>query len=255
MIARNELSVSEEAMHALGLTADEAGLYLYLVKSGSATAKQVSLRLGIVTNSVYRLADRLEDIGFVTSLETSPKQFQAVPPGIAIRTRSKQQQAEIMSLSERAIDSLVTPNSANQTRLDVQVGKSANFKTYAKFARVTRQEILVLSVGEEVSESVWRSTKHAIDCGAEAKFIFQKQSLDNILLIKRWQAMGVEVRHLAEPGYHLNIFDSQQAIMSASNPDNSSERTNVIVYNTNIIAALRNHFYAQWGLALPVSRR
>jgi hypothetical protein len=88
-----------------------------------------------------------------------------------------------------------------------------------------------------------------LEKGLKAKFIFQKRDKDNIMLIKRWLAMGVALRHLPGEGYHLNIFDNKSAILSASNPSQSKERTGVVIYNEAIIGVLLSYFYQQWEIA------
>ncbi len=66
--------------------------------------------------------------------------------------------------------------------------------------------------------------------------------------------MGVAVSHLGNEGYHLNIFDGSVAILSASNPapNQSKERSGVVIYNKAIVEALRSYFFGQWELAKPL---
>ncbi len=236
----------------LGLTTDEASIYTLLLTAGSLSAKDISKQLNIIVNSVYRLTSGLLEMGLVTALEVTPKQFQAVSPKVALSQLAQAQVNNIKSVSSRAIEQLEPQQNPNRLNMGLMTGRQALFECYVKLAEVAQKEILVVSVGEEVPENIWSSTQNAIGRGVETKFIFHKNDRDNTLLIKRWRAMGVPVRHLPQTGYHLNIFDHSAAILSASNPEQTEERMGVVIYNEAIIEALRSLFFGHWAIAQPV---
>lgn len=224
-------------------------MYTLLLSEGSLTARAIGARLGIIVNSVYRSTKVLIHLGLIKELDVSPKQFQAVSPRMAIEQLADMRIARIDKVSKAAISQLGSKQNAHRLHMDLMTGRQELFEQFVKLAKKTREETLVISIGEPVPEAIWDVTKQSLARGVDQKFIFHKWDKQNIMLIRRWQAMGVEVRHVSNEGYHLNIFDRSAAILSASNTKQSKERTGVVIYNEAIIEALRTYFYQQWALA------
>lgn len=243
---------SNKYLSELGLLPDEIAIYKLLLSKGSLSANAISEQLGIIVNSIYRSTNTLIDNGLIKALDVKPRQFQAISPSVAIKKMAEKRIGKIKNVSDSAISHLDIRENPNRLNMDLQTGREELFKSFVEFANEANQEILVISIGEAVSESIWSAMKEAVEREIEAKFIFHKHDKDNILLIKRWQAMGVPIRHLPGEGYHLNIFDHSAAILSASNKKQSRERTGVIIYNEAIIEVLRSYFFQQWAVAKPV---
>lgn len=233
----------------LGLTGDEASIYELLVTKGSLSAKGISKELGIVVNSIYRSTNTLLSMGLIVELDVSPMQFQSVSPKTAIKSLVRAKTDSLNNFSQLAIEQLSVKKEPNRLSMDVITGRAELFEKYVELVAKAKTEILVISVGEPVPEEIWSATQKRLDCGVSAKFIFHKNNRNNALLIKRWQAMGVLVKHLPSDGYHLNVFDNKSAILSASNPKQTKERTGVVIYNEAVIEALRTLFFQQWAVA------
>ena len=230
----------------LGLNTEEVAVYSLLLSKGSLTARLISEETKIIVNSIYRATNNLEAEGLIKTLDTRPRQFQAVSPRLAIKQLATRQVNRINQTTESIIKQLDYQHTPNQLHMDILTGREELFDCFVEFAKKTKKELLVISVGEPVPESIWLVTQSSIARGVSPKFIFHKHNKDNILLIKRWLAMGVPVRHYPAEGYHLNIFDNAAAVLSASNPHQSKERTGVVIYNQAIIEALRTYFFHQW---------
>lgn len=246
----NEIQVK---LAELGLTTEESSLYILLLIKGSLPAKAIALELGIIVNSVYRSTNALTGKGLITEIDVSPKCFQAVTPQVGIMQLANNKAAKLSDLSEAIIKALPVKENPNRLNMELLTGRTALFDKFVELAKDTCEEILVISIGEEVPESIWESTKDAIARGVDTKFIFHKNNQENVLLIMRWLGMKVDVRHLAGEGYHLNVFDHTSAILSASNPDHSKERTGVVIYNEAIIEVLRAYFFQQWQISRKLS--
>ena len=237
----------------LGIKPEEGSIYLLLLKSGSLEAKDIASARGIIVNSVYRSVRSLMQHGLIAEITTNPKRFQAVAPNIAIKRLADSESEKLLSQSRSIIDLISPSDNPNHLTMELLTGREALFDKYVEFASKAEHEILVISIGEEVPESIWMITQEALTRGVEPKFIFHKNDADNKHLILRWLAMGVPVRHLFGEGYHLNIFDNHSAILSASNPKTSSERTGVVIYNDAIIGLLRTYFFQSWDAAKKLS--
>lgn len=227
-------------------------MYSLLLSEGSLSAQGIAMHLGIVVNSVYRSTKTLVALGLIKGLDITPKQFQAVSPHVAIERLADKRIDRIQQVSKAAISQLGSKQNAHRLNMDLMTGRQELFERFVQLAKKTKLETLVISIGEPVPEAIWDVTKQSLARGVSQKFIFHKYDKENIMLIRRWQAMGVDVRHVPSEGYHLNIFDRTAAILSASNTAQSKERTGVIIYNEAIIEVLRTYFYQQWVLAQPM---
>ncbi len=235
-----------------GITPEQSSIYALLLSKGSLTAKGIAQAQGIIVNSVYRSVKSLVRHGLVIELDVIPKQFQAVPPSVGIVQLAKNKSEQIEKLGESLIKQLPVKENPNRLNMELLTGRKELFERFVELAEDAEQEILVISVGEPVPESIWEVTQKALGRGVKPKYLFHKYDKENILLVKRWLAMGVTVKHLAGEGYHLNVFDHSTAILSASNPKQSKERSGVVIYNEAIIEALRTYFFQQWALAKPL---
>lgn len=241
-----------EYLSELGLSSDEIKVYLLLTNEGALTAKEISERLGIIVNSIYRATNFLLDKELIKELDITPKHFQAITPSVAIEQLAAKRILKIKNSSQSAVRKLDIKKNPNRLNMELLTGRVELFDRFVDLAKEAEQEILVISIGEPVPESIWSVTENAIARDVSPKYIFHKNDKGNVMLIKRWRAMGVPVRHLPGEGYHLNIFDHSSAILSASNPKQSKERSGVVIYNEAIIEALRTYFFQQWALAEPV---
>ncbi len=244
----NDAKTITQRLTDLGLSSDQASIYVLLSSAGSLSAKEVAEQSGIVVNSIYRLIASLEGMGLIRTLETTPKKFQPVEPKIALSKLVEEKTALLNNTSNRVIEALSSAETKQETTMSTLTGQKELFDDFVRRTKKAKTEVLVISIGEEVPDSIWGSVQDAISRGVKARFIFHQNTKENVLLIKRWQSMGVDVRHVPNEGYHLFVFDDSAAVMSASNPKNTKERTGVVIINKSLIAAMRVYFEQQWEL-------
>lgn len=89
-------------LEALGLSAYAARTFVALVDLGTGTAKSVSDTVDVPRTRVYDAVEELDEWGLVSVEESTPKRFQAVPPGIARELFEREYVDRITSL-ERAL--------------------------------------------------------------------------------------------------------------------------------------------------------
>jgi sugar-specific transcriptional regulator TrmB len=81
------LIISDEEIQTLqflGLTFNQAGVYVALVNLGTSNAKTLANASGLATCDVYRIMQELLKLGLVEALVTTPKEFRATPPEAAM---------------------------------------------------------------------------------------------------------------------------------------------------------------------------
>ena len=234
-----------------GITPEQSSIYALLLSKGSLTAKGIAQAKAL--SSIVSIDQLSHSYGMVWSL--SLMLFETVPgssSSVGIVQLAKNKSEQIEKLGESLIKQLPVKENPNRLNMELLTGRKELFERFVELAEDAEQEILVISVGEPVPESIWEVTQKALGRGVKPKYLFHKYDKENILLVKRWLAMGVTVKHLAGEGYHLNVFDHSTAILSASNPKQSKERSGVVIYNEAIIEALRTYFFQQWALAKPL---
>ncbi|MCW4009181.1 MAG: hypothetical protein NWF05_00985 [Candidatus Bathyarchaeota archaeon] len=74
-----------EFLQTLGLTQNQARVYLALIQFEKTTAKILATTSKLAACDVYRVIPELHKLGLLEILVTSPKEFQATPPEDAIK--------------------------------------------------------------------------------------------------------------------------------------------------------------------------
>ncbi|HLL60107.1 MAG TPA: helix-turn-helix domain-containing protein [Candidatus Nitrosocosmicus sp.] len=237
----------------LGLTNDESRCYQFLYTSSSLTIQQISKEMNVLPNAVYRLINRLIDKGFVVELHTSPKTFQAIPPSISIENYVKNKQEELEKLRIQSVLVLSKNNKSTiHTKMEMLTGRGSTYKKFIELAETAKQEILVISIGEEVSDEIKLTHRDAIERGVSIKLLVHTYNKSNENILKNWIRMGTDVRHIQDSGYHLMIFDSNISIIVSNNPENTEERSGMVMYSEGLSKSLRDYFFIIWNRAIKI---
>jgi sugar-specific transcriptional regulator TrmB len=236
----------------LGLSFDEARCYLVLVKSGSLTAEAIGKQLEILPNAVYRLTKRLTKKGFVVSLGQYPTRFQAVPAEIAINSLTNNQFKWIEETKVKAIELVKSSGNDLPTSIEVLTGRKRMMEKYVELANKAKQEILIISIGEPVSDEIKLANRDALEKKITIRFLVHKYDKENENLLNNWLRMGIEVKHYPGWGFHLVVFDKKRSILATNNPKDTEERTTMVIQNEALSEALSNYFYSLWDKALPI---
>jgi len=237
----------------LGFSKQEAAVYFLIHKKGSMSVNDLAQELEVSPNSLYRLLEKLTQEKLVSCTNSWPKTYKAIPPSFALDFLVKNKIMEMEESKEKLINLLPIFNKSDQTKIEVIGGTKELFENYISLSRKTKKEILIVSVGEEVSEEVLLANRDSIARGIRICFIVHKLDKTNKDLLVRWERMGIEVRHLSGQGFHLVIFDQDQSLLSASDPKKPEERTTIHIYSRAISKALSQYFNSIWEKATPIS--
>jgi predicted transcriptional regulator len=91
-----------EDLQHLGLTQNQAKVYLTLIKFENSTAKAISTSSGLAACDVYRVIAELQKIGLIETLIATPRLFRAIPPNDAIKILLKMKEKEAQDLKLKA---------------------------------------------------------------------------------------------------------------------------------------------------------
>lgn len=238
----------------LGLSENEASCYLVLLGFGALSVSEIGEQMKILPNAVYRLLAKLETYQMVVSLGTSPKKYQAIPAKAALENLVSQQTTALEESKHKALNSLAGHTDETDTKIDFVTGQKQFFDTFVKLSVQAKQEILVISIGEPVSDDIKLATRDALAKGVDCKFIFHKYDDNNAPLLNSWVSMGVNVAHYPDRGFHLLVFDGKKAVLVSSNPLETNERSGMIISSPSLANAMREFFYARWNEATPIKK-
>lgn len=237
----------------LNLSSDEGRCIKVLVEHGALTSEEIARKMCILPNAVYRLTKTLINKKLVVELNTYPNRYQALPPEIAIDSLANEQIKEIELAKILTIQSLQTKtDSNNEAKIEVLTGWNNMMDKYVDLIKESKEEILIISIGEQVPDEVKLANRDALENKINIKFIIHKYDDKNKELIRSWIKMGIEVRHLNVSGFHLIVVDGKKCLLASSNPQEPQERSSVVIYGEGISKAMRQYFYNLWNTSTKV---
>ena len=144
----------------IGVTEQEAKVYLYLVKKGSTKASKISQALKISRVQLYRILKNLERKGMVESSFEYPTLFDAIPIGkvLDFLVNAKKEEARNLEASKKELMSqldLYQPDSCetSSNKFMVLEGISYIHSKIAQMIQGAKKTLLVVSSGTGVIEA------------------------------------------------------------------------------------------------------
>lgn len=247
-------SPSTTSLMNLGLSPHEAECYLVLAQHGALSVSAIAKQMDVLPNAVYRLLDKLEAYSMIVALKTSPMKYQAVPVQSAVDSLIETQTKTLEQSKLQTLSTLFSHGLKPATKISVITGQHEFFHTFEELSRQAEREILVISIGEAVPDEIKLATRDALAKGVDCKFIFHVHNQANDMLLRSWVAMGVKVAHYPDAGFHLLVFDGQQAVLVASNPQEPAECTGITITSPALANAMRDFFYARWDKATLIKK-
>ncbi len=242
-------------LHELGFTAQEAGIYVYLIKKGSAPAVAISRSLKIPAQSVYRSVYRLKDQNLISAQPGWPVRFIVQPPKVALADYLQNKTLGWSNLIETMMgttENVEKVKHVGPTKVNLIFGQPELFQSSVRAFAKAQSEILVISIGEELPVELILAQRRATERGVTSRMIAHKCDSGNRELLRNFQRNGIEVRHFPDWGFHLVIVDSYQAILAANNPKKTAERVGIEFFSVGLAKALRDYFYSVWAKAKEI---
>ena len=237
----------------LGLSKQEAQIYLVLLEEGPQTAKNISKSINIYSPTVYRTARKLEKRNLIAILKTSPRTFQALPPQLSIPSYVKEKSISLEKNADE-ITKIMSQKifASSSTNVNLIFGINELFTESIKLINEIKKELLIISIGELITEELLLSINQARQRGVKILMIVHKNDKENKQILENFKKNGFEIRHYPDWGFHLNIYDSKKSIITVNNPQNTKERVSMEIFSLGLSKALRDYFYSVWEKATPV---
>jgi len=237
----------------IGLSKQEAEIYLTLIKEGVLPAKEIASRMNILPHAVYRIIKKLEKKKLVAIITSSPLTFYALPSELALSTYIKEKSLQLEKETKEINTYLLNKRTQSpSTKIDVIAGKQEFFKASENLIKESTKEILLISIGEPSNPDLILAGKRAIERGVIFRIIYHKYDKENKEFIENLKKNGMEIRHFPDWGFHLQVVDSEKSLLTVNNPTNPEERITVKINSSGLSKALRDYFYSVWEKAVIV---
>lgn len=162
------------------------------------TAKDISKKLKILPNAVYREIRKLENLGLVAKTQTFPVEFQKAKPELAAGFIWGLLKQNLFQSQQISAEPLKLSFIENRKQLLDFTNKDTK---HSKFS------LNIIVSGHEVPAETILAQKQAVERGVNVRILIQDLDASSTERIRAWQKMGIEIRYLKYMQARIFIFD------------------------------------------------
>jgi len=247
----------------LGLSLNQARVYLAILKLEKTTVGQVAKFSKVRREDVYRLLPSLEKMGLVERLLGKPAEVRATPISDALSL--------LVSEEKSKFDERLTDMKNNVQKLSLKdwkqpvLGENSIYILIAEKKAIlaktsdlvgnSRKEVALIADKERIIPVLAQFSdeyNQAIKKGAQIRLIFEGEIPDGSLKEKVEKLVGgisVHVRFHREPLNHFIMSDDKEAMITTSKETGLGESPSLWTNNGNLIGVLRTGFESDWKKA------
>jgi sugar-specific transcriptional regulator TrmB len=252
----------------LGLTVNEARVYMALLRADSPTAAEAATSARVPRPKVYEALQALEGRGFSKSIGGRVRRFVPVEPQTALRGWLSHREHERAEMSQRdqvrveALDRLLpAPASAAGAQVADFIGAiSGQVPTTEALddlvSRATQTLDIMLQPPFVQPRPRWNVLEvEALERGVQVRAIYTPQALEDPRRFEDIVRYGGRVRMLARLPMKLMVRDRQEALISLRDVGTGAQSvTTVAVRHPDLVAPLTTLFEQQWRKARALPR-
>lgn len=237
----------------LGLTPQESLVYLTLISDGELTIKDISRRLNLLPQAVYRTVKNLENKKMVAILDVFPVRIQAFSPNLALPVLVKEKTMRMEKTAAETANQLVSGITHSlDTQVNIIYGQDTIYAAAAKMIEYTKKELLIISIGESIPPDLLLANKSATDRGVKIKMIVYKNDSENRQILDNFKKNGYKIRYYPNWGFHMAIYDNRETLLIVNNPQQTQQRVAMQLFSSGLSTALRDYFYSVWKKAKEI---
>jgi sugar-specific transcriptional regulator TrmB len=252
----------------LGLTVNEARVYLALLRSESPTAAEAANAAGVPRPKVYEALQALEGRGFSKSIGGRVRRFVPVDPKSALRGWLSHREHERAEMSERdrirveTLGRLLPAPAADAGRqvADFIEAISGQVPTAEALddlvSRATQTLNIMLQPPFVQPRPRWNVMEvEALERGVQVRAIYTPQALEDARRFEDIVRHGGQARMLAQLPMKLMVRDHEEALISLRDAGTGAQSvTTVAVRHPDLVAPLITLFEQQWKKARALPR-
>ena len=240
-------------------------MYLALVKSGPSKAPEIAKVSNVARPDVYRTISRLQDMGLVKKIVSSPNEFSAIPIFDALSMLFQRRRKEQAELTEK-VDILLEKYNALQKNASKE--KLNQFILIPEKETLIRERIRAMDNAKEkillmiplkklgpVLTNSFESFSKAIERKVSFQIITEKTE-NEIELKKLLEGLDksdyFEVRTVPPPlPANFGIYDGKEIRLSTSSKSGYAGAPDIWSNNSDIIELAQDYFKIKWTTATP----
>jgi sugar-specific transcriptional regulator TrmB len=247
----------------LGLTLNQAKIYLAILRLEKTTVGQVSKFSKVRREDVYRLLPSLEKMGLVERLLGKPTEVRATPISDALsflvaeeKSKSDERLTSMKSrVKKLSIKDWKQPFPEEESIYILIAEKKAIIAKTSELVRNSKKEVAIVAdkrgiipILFQFSDEFKQSTKK----GTVIRLLLREDKSDGLLKEKVKKTIGeasVYVKFYSGPLNHFIMSDDKEALITTSKETGLGESPSLWTNNGNLIGVLRSSFESDWEKA------
>ncbi len=254
---------STDLLLGLGLSLNQARVYLAILKLEKTTVAQVAKFSKVRREDVYRILPSLEKMGLIERLLGKPTEIRATPISDALsllvseeKNKSDDRLTGMRSSVKRlSLKDWKQPLPGEESIYILIAEKKAILAKTSELIRNSKTEVaLIADKGRiiPVLSQFLDEFKQAIKKGAQIRLIFEGQNPDSLLrekVKKLIDVASVHVKFHPEALNHFIMSDDKEALITADKESGLGESPSLWTNNSNLIGVLKTGFESDWEKA------
>ena len=247
----------------LGLSLNQARVYLAILKLEKTTVGQVSKLSKVRREDVYRVLPSLEKMGLIERLMGKPTEVRATLISNSLtsllteeQNRFEERLADMRGRVQKlSLKDWKQPPPGEESIYILIAEKKAILGKTSELINNSEKEVGMIADNLRITQVLAHFSdehKHAIKKGAQIRLIFEGESPDALLREKVQKLIGstsVSVKFHREPLNHFIMSDDKEALITTSKESGLGESPSLWTNNSNLIGVLRSSFESDWKKA------
>jgi sugar-specific transcriptional regulator TrmB len=252
-----------ELLLGLGLTLNQAKIYLAIIKLEKTTVGQVANFSKVRREDVYRILPSLEKMGLIERLLGKPTEIRAtrISDALSLLVAEEKGKSDERLVGMRGI---VQKLSLQDWKQQLPKEESIYILIAEKKSILSKTSDLIINSKKEVALIADKGRlmpvlfqfsdeyTHAIKNGAIIRLLFEGENPDALLKEKVEKIIGtasVQIKFHREPLNHFIMSDDKEALITTSKESGLGESPSLWTNNRNLIGVLRTSFESDWEKA------
>jgi sugar-specific transcriptional regulator TrmB len=252
-----------ELLLGLGLTLNQAKVYLAIIKLEKTTVGQVAKFSKVRREDVYRLLPALEKMGLIERLLGKPTEIRAtlISDSLAFlvaeeTNRSEERLTGMKSMVQKlSLKDWKQPPLGEESIYILIAEKKAILAKTSGLINNSRKEVALIADKARIMPVLAVFSDEyglAIKEGAQVRLLFEGDSPDGLLKEQIKKLIGtasVQIRFHHEALNHFIMSDDKEALITTSKESGLGESPSLWTNNRNLIGVLRTSFESDWEKA------
>ncbi len=247
----------------LGLTLNQAKVYLAILKLEKTTVGQVAKFSKVRREDVYRLLPALEKMGLIERLLGKPTEIRAtrISDALSLLVAEEKGRNDERLVGMRGIVQKLSLKDWKQ-RLPKEESiyiliaeKKAILAKTSELISNSRKEVALIADKARIIPVLAQFSdeyKLAMKKGAQVRLLFEGENPDDMLKEKVKKLIGdasVHIKFHRDPLNHFIMSDDKEALITTSKETGLGESPSLWTNNGNLIGVLRTGFESDWKKA------